>query len=104
MPLTTSGVSGPAGLDSDSFPVEIELLGVKTHLADSMQFMLEMGCRLHRGGVYYLMPSFRGEQTDCYHLPQFHHAEVEITGLLPDVIALAEAMLPSLPHCAEDLP
>lgn len=93
MPITTSSISSPMGLGSDSLPVEIDLFGVRTYLADSMQFMLELGCRLHEQGVYYIMPCFRGEQTDRYHLPQFYHVEAEIPGTLPDVIELASEMI-----------
>ena len=41
LPVTTNSISSPMGLGSDSLPVEIELFGQKTFLADSMQFMLE---------------------------------------------------------------
>lgn len=93
MPITTASISSPMGLGSDSLPVEIDLFGVKTYLADSMQFMLEFGCRLHEPGVFYIMPCFRGEQTDSYHLPQFYHAEAEIPGNLRDVMNLVSKML-----------
>jgi asparaginyl-tRNA synthetase len=86
LPITTSSVSSPMGLGSDSLPVRVDLFGVPTYLADSMQFMLEYGCRLVPEGCYYLMPSFRGEQADETHLNQFFHSEVEITGGLDDVI------------------
>lgn len=92
-PVTTGSVSSPMGLGSDSLPVEVDLLGVKTYLADSMQFMLELGCRQCNDGVYYLMPSFRGEATDQYHLAQFFHAEAEIHGQLPDVVRLASGLV-----------
>jgi asparaginyl-tRNA synthetase len=93
MPVTTASVSSPMGLGSDSLPVEVELFGIKTYLADSMQFMLEFGCRLHNAGVYYVMPCFRGERTDQYHLAQFYHAEAEIPGQLGDVITLASGLV-----------
>lgn len=96
MPLTTSSISSPVGLGSDSMPVEVELFGVKAYLADSMQFMLEIGCRLHRRGVYYVMPSFRGEDIDRYHLPQFYHAEAEMSGGLYDAINLASELVQHL--------
>jgi asparaginyl-tRNA synthetase len=85
-PMTTGSISSPMALGSDSLPVEVELLGQKTYLADSMQFFLELGCRLHANGVYYLAVSFRGEQTDATHLQQFHHAECEIPGQLADIV------------------
>lgn len=108
MPITTSSISSPMGLGSDSLPVEIDLFGIRTYLADSMQFMLELGCRLHERGVYYIMPCFRGEQTDQYHLPQFYHVEAEIPGTLLDVIKLAGEMIHHLSswmleHCFDSL-
>lgn len=90
LPVTTGSISSPMGLGSDSMPVEVELMGVKTYLADSAQFMLEVMCRITDGGAYYLMPSFRGEATDETHLAQFYHSEIEIPGELPDVMAMSE--------------
>lgn len=92
MPSTTGSVSSPMGLGSDSEPVKIELYGVKTYLADSMQFMLEFGSRIHRDGVFYIMPCFRGEPCDSSHLSQFYHAECEIPGTLSDITALVDAL------------
>lgn len=90
LPITTSSISSPMGLGSDSLPVKIDLFGVPTYLADSMQFMLEYGCRLSEEGAWYLMPSFRGEDADKTHLNQFFHSEAEIAGGLDDVIAVVE--------------
>ena len=90
LPITTGSISSPMGLGRDSKPVQIELFGIKTYLADSMQFMLEYGCRLHNNGCFYIMPSFRGENADKRHLCQFYHSEVEISGTLEDIIKLAE--------------
>lgn len=90
LPITTHSISSPMGLGSDSLPVEVELFGVPTFLADSMQFMLEYGCRLATDGCYYLMPSFRGEEADETHLNQFFHSEAEIPGGLEDVIDVAD--------------
>ncbi|MFC0542586.1 amino acid--tRNA ligase-related protein [Kutzneria chonburiensis] len=90
LPVTTSSVSSPMGLGSDSLPVMIDMFGIPTYLADSMQFMLEYGCRLAEDGCYYLMPSFRGEQADGTHLSQFFHSEAEIPGDLDTVIAVAD--------------
>ncbi len=92
-PITTGSISSPMGLGSDSLPVSVELMGVKTYLADSMQFMLELGCRQCSTGVYYLMPCFRGEETDQFHLAQFYHAEAEILGKLADVMRLADGLV-----------
>ena len=73
-----------------STPVKIELEGVPTYLADSMQFLLEYGCRMHEAGTYYVMPSFRGEAPDPTHLCQFYHSEAEVAGGLDDVMATVE--------------
>lgn len=93
LPVTTNAVSSPMGLGSDSLPVKIDMFGVPTYLADSMQFMLEYGCRLAAGGCYYVMPSFRGERADATHLSQFFHSEAEIPGDLDAVIVVADDYL-----------
>jgi aspartyl/asparaginyl-tRNA synthetase len=90
LPITTGSVSSPMGLGSDSRPVRVELHGVPTFLADSMQFSLEYLCRLNDAGAYYVMPSFRGEPADATHLSEFFHSEAEIPGGLDDVIRLVE--------------
>jgi len=93
LPITTGAISSPMGLGSDSKPVQVNLCGVPTYLADSMQFMLEYGCRLTDTASYYIMPSFRGEQTDARHLAQFFHSEAEIPGGLDDVITVVQDYL-----------
>jgi aspartyl/asparaginyl-tRNA synthetase len=90
LPITTTSISSPMGLGSDSLPVKIDLLGQETYLADSMQFLLEYTLRFNQKGVYYIMPSFRGEDSDERHLSQFYHSEVEIVGGLDDIIRLGE--------------
>ena len=90
LPITTNSISSPMGLGSDSLPVSIDLFGQRTHLADSMQFMLEYGCRFNPQGAWYLMPSFRGEDADETHLNQFFHSEAEIPGKLGDVMSAVE--------------
>lgn len=90
LPITTGSISSPMGRGSDSTPVKVSIQGVETYLADSMQFLLEYGCRFNEKGVYYIMPSFRGEQADERHLCQFYHSEAEISGSLDDVISLVE--------------
>ena len=52
LPVTTGSISSPMGRGSDSSPVKIEIQGIEMYLADSMQFMLEYGCRLNSNGVY----------------------------------------------------
>lgn len=90
LPITTGSISSPMGRGSDSLPVKVNIEGVETYLADSMQFLLEYGCRLCDKGVYYIMPSFRGEKADERHLCQFYHSEAEIPGSLTDVMNLIE--------------
>ncbi|WP_316186294.1 MULTISPECIES: amino acid--tRNA ligase-related protein [unclassified Bradyrhizobium] len=90
LPVTTHSVSSPSAPGSDSLPVQVNLYGIPTYLADSMQFLLEYTCRFHPGGVYYVQPSFRGESPDQRHLSQFFHAEAEIAGTLDDVMSLIE--------------
>lgn len=90
LPVTTGAISSPMGLGSDSLPVRIDLFGVKTYLADSMQFFLEYGCRFMENGCFYIMPSFRGEKADKRHLCQFYHSEAEVPGGFSRVKALVE--------------
>lgn len=90
LPITTGSISSPMGRGSDSSPVKVNLGGVDTYLADSMQFLLEYGCRLAKNGCYYVMPSFRGEKADERHLCQFYHSEAEIPGTLEDVMNLVD--------------
>ena len=93
LPVTTSAVSSPMGLGSDSQPVTVDMFGIETFLADSMQFGLEYLCRLSGAGAYYLMPSFRGETSDPTHLSQFMHSEAELPGGLDVVITIVEEYL-----------
>jgi aspartyl/asparaginyl-tRNA synthetase len=97
-PVTTNAVSSPMGLGSDSVPVRVELHGRHTYLADSMQFQLELLLRHGGRGVYYVMPTFRGEDHDETHLNQFFHAEAEIIGDLPAVVTLIENYVRHLCH------
>lgn len=90
MPLTVTSVSSPMGPGSDSLPVSVRLFGERVHLADSMQFQLELLLRHGFDGVHYVMPTFRGEEPDDTHLNQFFHSEAEIAGDLEDVVALVE--------------
>ncbi|MEV4924334.1 asparagine synthetase A [Streptomyces roseoverticillatus] len=91
LPVTTGSISSPMGLGSDSSPVRVELEGVPTYLADSMQFLLEYSCRMWEQGTYYVMPSFRGEAPDPTHLCQFYHSEAELPGGLESVMDTVEA-------------
>lgn len=49
--VTTESISSQMGRGSDSSPVKVNLQGVETYLADSMQFLLEYGCRLTEKAV-----------------------------------------------------
>ena len=93
LPITTGSISSPMGLGSDSIPVKIQLGGRDTYLADSMQFALEYGCRFFENGVWYIMPSFRGESEDKRHLSQFYNSEAEICVKLEDDMKLVEEYL-----------
>lgn len=93
LPVTTGSISSPMGAGSDSKPVEVTLSGARTYLADSMQFMLEFGCRLADSDCYYVMPSFRGEDTDARHLSEFFHSEAELIGDLDRTIDTVERYL-----------
>jgi asparaginyl-tRNA synthetase len=96
LPITTGSISSPMGLGSDSSPVEVNISGNNTYLADSMQFFLEYACRINKKGAYYIAPSFRGELADERHLCQFFHSEAEIPGDLNDVIVLCQDYLKHL--------
>jgi asparaginyl-tRNA synthetase len=89
VPITSGSVSSPMGLGSDSLPVRVDLFGTPTYLVDSMQFQLEYVLRQGDRGVFYLMPTFRGEDHDPLHLNQFFHSEAEFLGTLADAIPLA---------------
>lgn len=86
-PITCGSITSPMGLGSDSIPVKINLFGETTYLADSMQFHLEYLLRHEKKGVFYIMPSFRGEEPDCRHLNQFFHIEAEMVGSLSDIMS-----------------
>ena len=93
LPLTTRCISSPMGLGSDSTPVAVSINGKKTYLADSMQFLLEFGCRVCKSNTAYKMISFRGENSDNTHLSEFQHAECEILGALPEIISIGSNMV-----------
>jgi asparaginyl-tRNA synthetase len=88
VPITTTSISSPMGAGSDSKPVMAQINGGQVYLADSLQFLLELGVRIGGGSAWYVSNSFRGENVDATHLSEFSHAEVEIIGDLDDVVAL----------------
>ncbi|MBG6134026.1 amino acid--tRNA ligase-related protein [Longispora fulva] len=96
LPLTTRTITCPTALGSDSEAVKVTVTGVETYLPDSMQFLLEYGCRLAPGGCYTIMPSFRGENPDEAHLNQFTHSEAEIPGGLNDLTRYVDGYVKAL--------
>lgn len=94
-PITSDTISSPMGLGSDSEPVSVNLLGQDIYLADSMQFVLEYFLRFQENlpGVYYISPSFRGEDPDATHLNQFYHVECEVLGDMNNAMSIAEGYL-----------
>jgi asparaginyl-tRNA synthetase len=96
LPLTTRTITCPTALGSDSEAVQVTVGDVQTYLPDSMQFMLEYGCRLTPGGCYSVMPSFRGEEPDASHLNQFVHSEAEIVGDLDDLMDYVDGYVRAL--------
>lgn len=102
LPITTTSISSPMGLGSDSSPVMVSMFGADTYLADSMQFMLEYACRLSGTNAFYIMPSFRGDDPDETHLNQFYHNEAELVGGLDDVVNLVDSYLRALTRSVLD--
>ena len=100
MPVTTKCISSPMCLGSDSEPVCVTMFGEDIYLSDSMQFNLEYLLRLGSKGVYFIMPTFRGENADNRHLNQFFHIEAELEGNLEDVLNLVNRLLMK---CVENL-
>jgi asparaginyl-tRNA synthetase len=96
LPVTTASISSPMGKGSDSVPVEVEICGERTFLADSMQFALELVVRQQRSGAWYLMPTFRGEDPDETHLNQFLHLEAELNCDFSLVKELVDELISSL--------
>lgn len=96
VPVTTMSISSPMGLGSDSRPVRAVIEGRPVYLADSLQFLLELGCRVNDKPVYYISSSFRGEDVDKTHLSEFCHSEVEIDGDLDDIVRLGGRYLSHL--------
>jgi aspartyl/asparaginyl-tRNA synthetase len=96
LPITTRTITCPSGMGSDSVPVPVTVAGVETYLADSMQFLLEYGCRIGGQGCHTILPSFRGDHPDATHLGQFTHSEAEIVGDLDDLIHYVEGYVRAL--------
>jgi asparaginyl-tRNA synthetase len=108
VPVTTGSISSPMGKGSDSKPVRATIFGRDLYLADSSQFLLELGTRMFPTGVYYTSCSFRGEGTDARHLSEFTHIEAEMPGGLDDVIQVVDDFVRHLTtevrsNCANEL-
>ncbi len=92
-PVTAQSITSPMGLGSDSLPVSVELFGRQTYLVDSMQFHLEYLLRQHPQGVFYIMPTFRAEDSDARHLNEFFHIEAEIQGDFDENLKTIEGLI-----------
>jgi asparaginyl-tRNA synthetase len=92
-PVTAQSITSPMGLGSDSLPVSVELFGRQTYLVDSMQFHLEYLLRQHSKGVFYIMPTFRAEDSDARHLNEFFHIEAEIQGDFDENLKTVEDLI-----------
>lgn len=92
-PVTAQSITSPMGLGSDSQPVSVNLMGRETYLVDSMQFHLEYLLRQYPQGIFYIMPTFRGEDSDARHLNEFFHIEAEFVGDLNDTLKTIEGLL-----------
>jgi asparaginyl-tRNA synthetase len=108
VPVTTGSISSPMGKGSDSKPVQATIFEKKLYLADSSQFLLELGARMFPTGVYYTSCSFRGEGTDARHLSEFTHIEAELPGGLDDVMKVVDDFVRHLTaevtsHCSSEL-
>jgi asparaginyl-tRNA synthetase len=96
LPVTTRTITCPTGYGSDTEAVRVQINGVDTYLQDSMQFLLEYGCRLAPGGCWTIMPSFRVETPDATHLNQFTHSEAEIPGGLENLMRYVDGYVKAL--------
>ena len=81
------------GFGSDSKPVVFLERDNKKYLSDSMQFLLEYGCRLFNSDTYCILPSYRDEKEDSTHLYQYYHSEAEVIGNLDNAINIAESYI-----------
>lgn len=97
-PVTAQSITSPMGLGSDSLPVSVELFGRPTYLVDSMQFHLEYLLRQYPQGVFYIMPTFRAEDSDARHLNEFFHIEAEIPGGFEENIKTIEGLISKYSH------
>jgi asparaginyl-tRNA synthetase len=95
-PAVIDSISSPTGAGSDSIPVGVTINSQAVYLTDSAQFTLELATRVLKRPSYYVMPSFRGEQSDATHLAEFVHAEIELPGSITDAVSTAEQYVRTL--------
>lgn len=88
--MLSLSVSSPVGPGSNSQPIKIKLGKIETNLVDSSQFGLEPLLLNEINKVYCYLPSMRGENPDSRHLNQFFHCEMEMRGLLNQLIPIIE--------------
>jgi len=91
--MLTPSVSSPMGPGSDSAPLPIEFGKFKTFLVDSSQFGFEPLLINGLNKVYCYLPSMRGENPDARHLNQFFHCELEMKGMLSDLMPIIEGYI-----------
>lgn len=93
--MLTPSASSPMGPGSDSEVIGVQFGKFHTNLTDSSQFGLEP-LMFHFDRLYCYLPSMRGENPDHRHLNQFFHCEVEIVGILEELLPLVEGYVRSL--------
>lgn len=82
LPALTRMISSPGALNnsipSDVPPFKIDFFGSETYLTQSSQLYLELAlCMPDFQSLYCWEKSFRNEETDYRHLPEFTHVEFE---------------------------
>ena len=94
--MLTSSISSPCGPGSDSQAIKINFGNLETFLVDSSQFGFEPLLLNRFDKVYCYLPSMRGELPDARHLNQFFHCEMEMKGVLGDLIPAIEGYIKCL--------
>ena len=91
--MLTPSVSSPMGPGSDSAPLPIKFGKFESFLVDSSQFGFEPLLINGLDKVYCYLPSIRGENPDARHLNQFFHCELEMRGILSDLMPIIEGYI-----------
>lgn len=94
--ILTSSISSPIGPGSNSNAIEFQFGRLKTFLVDSAQFGFEPLLFNIHDKLYCYLPSLRGEDPDERHLNQFFHCELEMRGMIYDLIPIIEGYVKSL--------